>query len=150
MTIDLQAKVRMHGSAIASACTRLREARAFSLEAPCVLIRETEAVTTAISSLRTHLRASEALSSAPIEAYLQLVPLKGQQAAFEECANGPDGETFCEAWDRAQAEATEALATFDDLAAMALQAARGWGRSPKEILVVAVEGSQVSSGLVAA
>jgi hypothetical protein len=148
--MELEGKVRRHAAEVRAAGARLAEQTAYTLQAPCVLIWEERAQTTTIAALRHHLRASEALSSAPIEAYLQLVPTRGQQGAFEDCANGPDGEAFCEAWDRAQAEATQALATFDDLAAMALQAAKGWGRTPKEILVVAVEGRQVASGLVAA
>ena len=148
--MDLQGKVRRHAAEVRAAGARLAAHSSFDLTTPCVLVWEERAQTTTVGALRHHLRASEALSSAPIEEYLRLVPQMGQQEAFEACANGSDGEAFCEAWDKAQADAGHALVTFNDIAAMARQAAEGWGGNPQEVLVVAVEGRKVASGLVEA
>jgi hypothetical protein len=74
----------------------------------------------------------------------------GFEQAFSECSSdNEDGQEFCRAWDESQADLESGvLVTLNDLVAMVEQAREGWRKSPRQLLVVGVSSSEVTSGLV--
>ncbi len=74
----------------------------------------------------------------------------GFEQAFAECSSdNEDGQEFCRAWDESQEDlANGVLVTLNDLVALVEQAKEGWGKSPRQLLVVGVSSSVITSGLV--
>jgi hypothetical protein len=122
----------------------------FTLGTPCVVITDGTVEQVPLSALRNHLRCSVALASEPIERFLRLKEAVGFDAAFEAMsADDEVGAEFVAAWDQSQQDlACGALSTLNDLVAIVEQARRGWEGTPRKLLVVAVEGRAVASGLV--
>ena len=148
--MDFDELVRNHLSGLASAALAVQSSEDFGLAFPCALLTETEVIETSLAGLRGHLSCSAALASPAIERFMTLKERVGFEAAFAECSSdNEDGQEFCRAWDESQEDlASGVLVTLNDLVAMVEQAREGWGRSPKQLLVVGVSGSVVTSGLV--
>jgi hypothetical protein len=148
--MDFDALVRKHLRGLAPAAQAVAGSGGFSLALPCGLLSEDDAICTSLAGLRGHLPCSMALSSPAIEQFLSLKEEVGFDSAFAECSSdNEDGREFCQAWDECQADlARGVLVTLNDLVAMVEQAREGWKRNPKQLLVVAVTGSTVRSGLV--
>lgn len=148
--MDLEALVREHLLSLLPAAGAVAGAGQFSLQLPCALLMDGVVVVTSIGGVRGYLPCSNALASEPIERFLTLRAAVGFDAAFEAMsADDEVGEEFVAAWDAAQKDlAGSVLCTLNDLVAMVEQARRGWEASPRKLLVVAVEGKKVQSGLV--
>ena len=148
--MDFDELVRNHLSGLASAALAVQSSEDFGLALPCALLTETEVIETSLAGLRGYLSCSAAMASPAIERFLTLKERVGFEAAFAECSSdNEDGQEFCRAWDESQEDlASGVLVTLNDLVAMVEQAREGWGRSPKQLLVVGVSGSVVTSGLV--
>ena len=148
--MDFDELVRNHLSGLASAALAVQSSEDFGLALPCALLTETEVIETSLAGLRGHLPCSVALASPAIERFMTLKERVGFEQAFAECSSdNEDGQEFCRAWDESQEDlASGVLVTLNDLVAMVEQAREGWGRSPKQLLVVGVSGSVVTSGLV--
>ncbi len=148
--MDFDALVRKHSSELSAAAQSVASSGSFGLALPCGLLSDDDAICTSLVGLRGHLPCSIALSSPAIERFLTLKEDVGFDSAFEECSSdSEDGREFCQAWDECQADlARGVLVTLNDLVAMVEQAREGWKRNPKQLLVVAVTGSTVRSGLV--
>ena len=148
--MDFDELVRNHLSGLASAALAVQSREHFGLALPCALLTETEVIETSLAGLRGYLSCSAAMASPAIERFLTLKERVGFEAAFAECSSdNEDGQEFCRAWDESQEDlASGVLVTLNDLVAMVEQAREGWGRSPKQLLVVGVSGSVVTSGLV--
>ena len=148
--MDFDELVRNHLSGLASAALAVQSSEDFGLALPCALLTETEVIETSLAGLRGYLSCSAAMASPAIERFLALKERVGFEAAFAECSSdNEDGQEFCRAWDESQEDlASGVLVTLNDLVAMVEQAREGWGRSPKQLLVVGVSGSVVTSGLV--
>ena len=148
--MDLEALVRANRLALAPSAERLVKSDAFTLGTPCAVIEEGTVTQMPLSGLRNHLRCSMALGSEPIERFLRLKEAVGFDAAFEAMtADDEVGAEFVAAWDQSQQDlAAGALSTLNDLVAMVEQARNGWEATPRKLLVVAVEGKTVQSGLV--
>jgi hypothetical protein len=148
--MDLDALTKKHRLALQPAAEQLVRSDAFTLETPCVVITDGTVKQVPLSALRNHLRCSVALASEPIERFLRLKEAVGFDAAFEAMsADDEVGAEFVAAWDQSQQDlAGGALSTLNDLVAMVEQARKGWEATPRKLLVVAVEGRAVASGLV--
>jgi hypothetical protein len=148
--MDLDAIVRMHLNELGPVARAVAGSQSFGMELPCALIDDDEAIGTSLAGLRGHLPCSLALASPAIERFLTLKEQVGFDAAFAECSSDDeDGEEFCRAWDESQQDlANGVLVTLNDLVAMVEQAREGWKQNPKQLLVVAVSGSEVRSGLL--
>ena len=136
--------------ALVTIAEQLVRSEEFSLGIPCALIQEGVLSQVPLCGLRNHLRCSLALASEIIDRFMRLKEAVGFDAAFEAMtADDEGGEEVVAAWDQSQMDlAGGALGTLDDLVAMVEQARKGWEVSPKKLLVVAVEGKTVASGLV--
>lgn len=148
--MDLDALVKANRIALVPAAEELVKRDEFTLGTPCALIAEGEVTKVPLSALRNHLQCSMALASEPIERFLRLKEAVGFDAAFEAMsADDEVGEEFVTAWDAAMGDlAAGALASLNDVVAMVEQARNGWEVTPRKLLVVAVEGKTVQSGLV--
>ena len=148
--MDFDALVRRHLRGLAPAAQAVASSEGFSLALPCCLLTEDDVVCTSLVGLRGHLPCSVALASPAIERFLALKEEVGFDSAFAECSSdNEDGREFCQAWDESQADlAKGVLVTLNDLVAMVEQAREGWKRTPRQLLVAAVEDSGVHSGLV--
>lgn len=148
--MDLDALTKKHRLALQPAAEQLVRSDAFTLGTPCVVITDGTVKQVPLSALRNHLRCSVALASEPIERFLRLKEAVGFDAAFEAMsADDEVGAEFVAAWDQSQQDlAGGALSTLNDLVAMVEQARKGWEATPRKLLVVAVEGRAVASGLV--
>ena len=148
--MDLEALVKANRAALVPAAEQLVKSDEFTMGTPCALIADGAVNQVPLSGLRNRLRCSLALASEPIERFLRLKEAVGFDAAFEAMsADDEVGEDFVAAWDAAQSDlAAGALSTLNDLVAMVEQAKQGWEATPKKLLVVAVEGKAVASGLV--
>lgn len=148
--MDLEALVREHRLSLLPAAGAVVGAGEFSLQLPCALLQDGRVIVTSVGGLRGYLPCSSALASEPIERFLTLKQAVGFDAAFEALsADDEVGEEFVAAWDAAQSDlASGVLCTLNDLVAMVEQAKQGWEATPRKLLVVAVEGKAVASGLV--
>jgi len=148
--MELETLVRKHRSEIRPVADAVEASSVFDLRLPCALLTDKTAVQTTVGGLLSHLPCSNALASPAIERFLALRQEVGFDCAFEQCSLDDDeGEEFCRAWDESQADLTRGvLVTLDDLVAMTAQAREGWKKNPRQLLVVAVSGSGVHSGLV--
>lgn len=148
--MDLDALTKKHRLALQPAAEQLVRSDSFILGTPCVVITDGTVKQVPLSALRNHLRCSVALASEPIERFLRLKEAVGFDAAFEAMsADDEVGAEFVAAWDQSQQDLADgALSTLNDLVAMVEQARKGWEATPRRLLVVAVEGRAVASGLV--
>ena len=148
--MDLEGLVRENRLALVPSAERLVKSDEFTLGTPCAVIEGGAVRQVPLSALRNHLRCSTALASEPIDRFLRLKEAVGFDAAFEAMsADDEIGAEFVAAWDQSQQDlAAGALSTLNDLVAMVKQARQGWEATPKKLLVVAVEGQTVVSGLV--
>jgi len=148
--MDLEELIEKHRIALSPAAEKLKTVFEFTLSTPCVVIADGEVSQTPLSELRNRLKCSLALASEPIERFQRLKETAGFDAAFEAMtADDEVGEEFVAAWDESQKDLAEgAMSTLNDIVAMVEQARRGWEATPKRLLVVAVEGKTVQSGLV--
>ena len=148
--MELDALIRKHRLALQPAAERLLRSDAFTLGTPCVVITDGTVKQVPLSGLQNHLHCSVALASEPIERFLRLKEAVGFGAAFEAMsADDEVGAEFVAAWDQSQKDlAGGALSTLNDLVAMVEQARKGWEATPRKLLLVAVEGKAVASGLV--
>ena len=142
--------VKANRVALVPAARAVAGAEQFSLHLPCALVEQGTVLVTSVGGLRGYLPCSTALASEPIERFLTLKNAVGFGAAFEAMsADDEVGEEFVEVWDRCQEDlAGGVVCTLNDLVAMVEQAKRGWEATPRKLLVVAVEGKAVASGLV--
>jgi hypothetical protein len=148
--MDFDALVRRYLNELGLVARSVAGSQSFGIGLPCALIDDTGLTETSLAGLRSHLPCSVALASPGIERFLALREQVGFDAAFAECSSDDeDGEEFCRAWDESQQDlASGVLVTLNDLVAMVEQARKGWGQNPKQLLVVAVSGSVVQSGLL--
>jgi len=148
--LELEERVRQHMSCLQPLAKSVAASTNFGLNLPCALLTETEVIGTSLSGLRGHLPCSVALASPAIERFMTLKERVGFEQAFAECSSdNEDGQEFCRAWDESQEDlAHGALVTLNDLVAMVEQAREGWKQNPKQLLVVAVSGREVKSGLL--
>lgn len=148
--LELEERVRQHMSCLQPLAKSVAASTNFGLNLPCALLTETEVIGTSLSGLRGHLPCSVALASPAIERFMTLKERVGFEQAFSECSSdNEDGQEFCRAWDESQEDlASGVLVTLNDLVAMVEQAKEGWGKSPRQLLVVGVSSSVITSGLV--
>ena len=148
--MDLEELVRANRLALVPSAEQLANGTDFTLGTTCAVIEGGTVTQLPISGLRDHLRCSTALASEPIERFLRLKEAVGFDAAFEAMsADDEVGAEFVAAWDQGQLDfANGTLGTLNDLVALVEQARKGWEATPRKLLVVAVEGQTVTSGLV--
>ena len=148
--MDLDGLVKANRLALVPSAERLAKSDAFTLGTPCAVIEGGTVTQMPLSALREQLQCSMALAAEPIERFLRLKEAVGFDAAFEAMsADDEVGAEFVAAWDQSQQDlAGGALGTLNDLVAMVEQARKGWEATPRKLLVVAVEGKTVQSGLV--
>jgi len=148
--MDLEALVRANRLALVPAARAIAGTDQFSLHLPCALVKQGTVIVTSVGGLRGYLPCSTALASEPIERFLRLKEAVGFDAAFEAMSSDDEvGEEFVAAWDAAQSDlAGGVVCTLNDLVAMVEQARKGWEATPRKLLVVAVEGKAMESGLV--
>lgn len=148
--MTLQPILQRHKRQFVSAAQGVELSVEFDLALPVGFVQGNIVDTTTISGLGSRLNASAALSSPEIERFFLLRAQHGFDRAFELCStDGEEGEAFCAAWDEAQSDlANGALATLGDLVAMVCKARSGWMATPRELLVVMVDGKRVESALV--
>lgn len=142
--------VQEHWGSIAPVVGSLEDLEGFSLGVPCVVVGGGAAPTfTVLSDLPRVLRASAALSSGPMVRYLSRAAEVGSDAAWEEEANGDDGEEFCSQWDQAQLDvAAGARCSINDVVEMVVTARRGFLSTPRQLLVVLVRDKSTDITLV--
>ena len=147
--MDFDALVRRHLSGLAPAAQAVASSEGFSLALPCCLLTDEDVVCTSLVGLRGHLPCSVALASPAIERFLALKEEVGFDSAFAECSSdNEDGREFCQAWDESQGTWPRVSCDAERPGSHGEQAREGWKRSPRQLLVVAVEDSGVHSGLV--
>lgn len=137
---DQMQLVQEHWGSIAPVVRSLADIEEFSLGVPCVVVGGGASPTfTTLSDLSRVLRASSALASAPMVRYLSRAAEVGSDAAWEEEANGNDGEEFCTNFDQAQVDVSSgARCSIDDVVEMVVTARRGFLSTPRQLLVVIV------------
>ena len=150
--MDLEQLVREHRDDLTATALAVSRTAEFDLELPCALIADGTVLNTSLQALRHHLPCSVALASEAIQRFVLLRSEHGFDRAFEICS-GDDadgrGEEFVRAWDESQLDLAEGVVmTVNDLVAMVEQARKGWTSDPRKLLVVAMEGQTVASGLV--
>ena len=148
--MDLDRLVKANRLALVPSAESLMKTAAFTLGTPCAVIEKGTVTQMPLSGLRNHLRCSMAMASEVIERFLRLKEAVGFDEAFANMSADDDyGEEFVAAWDAAQSDlASGVVCTLNDIVAMVEQARKGWEATPRKLLVVAVEGKAVASGLV--
>lgn len=139
--------VESHREGLIPAAQELIEASGWSLEAPCALIHADPAEG-GVEVLAVG-RLGERLEHLPIELD-GFIRLRRQgmalEAALAQCRL-EDGEAFEAAWQASQH--TNALITHDNLVEFAALSQKGFGREPRELLVVVRWPDQVTAFLCA-
>ena len=139
--------VENHREGLIPAARDLIEATQWSLEAPCALIHA-DGAEGGVEVLAVG-RLGERIEHLPIELD-GFIRLRRQglslEAALERCRQ-EDGEAFEVAWRASQN--TAALITHDNLVEFAALSQKGFGREPRELLVVVRWRDQVTAFLCA-
>lgn len=130
-------RIRSSWPLIARSMRRLREAREFSLSAPCVLLRGDDVIEIPLSALPQQLKASSALDSPLMREFEQLASRRGWGEAFETLASGERAEEFAEVWNQSEADVEAgARATFQEVVEAVAFARHGFLQSPRRLLVI--------------
>ncbi len=139
--------VENHREGLIPAARELVEADGWSLEAPCALI-SADGAEGHVEVLPVG-RLGERLEHLPIEldGFIRLRRQgMGLEAALAQCRR-EEGEAFEAAWRACQT--TNALITHDNLVEFAALSQKGFGRGPRELLVVVRWPDQVTAFLCA-
>lgn len=134
--------VRSHKREFAVAARAVDLAEAFDLSLPVAFHDGFRCVLTTLGGLPIQLKASAALSAAPLERFLLRRAEVGFNAAFQECSDGEDGEEFVNAWDVAQNDLSSgSKVTLGEVVSWVAKARNGFVSKPREVLVVVVSES---------
>ena len=139
--------VENHRDGLIPAARELIEAEGWSLEAPCGLIHA-DGLDGGVAVLAVG-RLGERIEHLPIEldGFIRLRRQgMGIDAALAQCRR-EDGDAFEAAWQASQH--TNALITHDNLVEFAALSQKGFGREPRELLVVVRWPDQVTAFLCA-
>ena len=139
--------VEQHREGLIPAARALIEAEGWTLESPCALIHA-DGAEGAVEVLAVG-RLGERIEHLPIEldGFIRLRRQgMGLDAALAQCRR-EDGEAFEAAWQASQR--TNALITHDNLVEFAALSQKGFGREPRELLVVVRWPDQVTAFLCA-
>lgn len=132
-------QIRDRWGSIAPVLSQLRRLQEFSLGAPCVVIDQSGSTTvTTLSDLSRVLRASLALASEEMSAYLERAAVVGGSRAWEEIANDDEkGQGFCAQWDQVQEDIRRGCrVSIDEVVGAVMTARTGFESSPRSLLVV--------------
>jgi hypothetical protein len=135
--------VDRHREGLIPAARDLVEAPGWSLAVPCALMREEAVEIVPVGRLGDHLEHLPAELDAFIRLRREGLSL---EAALERCRR-EEGEAFESAWQASQH--SDALVSHDNLVEFAALSQKGFGREPRELLVVVRWPDQVTAFLCA-